>query len=96
MAHQNTPLLKASIGKTAFKCGKLHCTCIKGPPHSAYYLSYRKEGKTHTVHIPKELVKTVSAGCRNWKAALKKLESSTHQWVQSQLQAYRNRKKDKS
>ncbi len=94
MKLKSLPILKASLGQTSFKCGKPRCICIKNNLHTAYYLSYRMDGRTYTVHIPKELVKTVSEGCQNWKRMLKNLEKTTHQQVQSLLQSYRNRRKD--
>jgi len=85
---------KASLGATQFKCGKPNCRCVKGKKHSAYYLSYRLDKKTHTVHIPKELANQVSAYCRNWKQHQRSLEKSTHKAVQTLLTQYHKRKKD--
>lgn len=93
MKPKKSLILKASLGQTAFKCGKPHCLCISKGLHTAYYLSYRLDGKTYTVHIPKGLVKTVSEGCLNWKRMLKSLEKATHQQVQSLLQSYRKQGK---
>ena len=95
MKSKKSLILKASLGQTSFKCGKPRCLCTRNALHTAYYLSYRMNGKTYTVHIPKTLIKKVSKGCQNWKHMVKDLEKATHQSVQALLQSYRTQGKSK-
>jgi len=93
MQKNTTTYLKASIGQTHFKCGKKNCRCTENKLHSAYYLSYRKSGKTFTVHIPQELVKNIQLLCKQWKLINKEIESNTHKTIQELLKSYRNKRR---
>lgn len=86
------PLIKGSIGETHFKCGKKNCICSQGKLHSAHYLSYRRDGKTHTVHIPKPLIPEITKHCNNWRKFNKQIEKQGHNKIQSILQKYKNKK----
>jgi hypothetical protein len=87
------PMLKASIGKNHFKCGKINCSCSRGILHSAHYLSYRHDGKTHTVHVPKTLVKEITELCTKWRRFNRKIENNSHQQIVKMLSSYKNKKK---
>lgn len=87
------PLLKASLGRTAFACGKPRCTCTRGKPHTANYLSYRKAGKTYTVHVPKHLAEKVGLWCKNWKGLQRFLENETDKNIKEFLVSYHTRKR---
>ena len=87
------PMLKASIGENHFKCGKKNCACYRGILHSAHYLSYRQDGKTHTVYIPKTLVKEITELCTKWRRFNRKIENHSHEQIVKMLSSYKNRKK---
>lgn len=87
------PLLKASLGRTTFSCGKQRCTCTRGKPHAAFYLSYRKAGKTFTVHVPKHLADKIGGMCKNWKGLQRFLEKETDKAIKELLASYRNKKR---
>jgi hypothetical protein len=89
------PILKGSIGETHYKCRTRNCKCKSGSPHSAFYFSYRKAGKTHTVHVPKELVKDVQNLCKAWKEILGQAEDFTHLTISSILKNYKDKRKPK-
>ena len=86
------PMLKASIGENHFKCGKTNCTCTRGLLHSAHYLSYRLDGKTHTVYVPKSLVKKISEVCKKWISFNVEIEKHSHEQIVELLSSYKNRK----
>lgn len=90
------PLVKGSLGWTRMKCGNLRCKCAHGELHTACYLSYRKQGKTHTVHIPKALATKIEQYCDNWKKLKELLENQTNQIVMELLQKYRKTGKPKA
>ena len=87
------PMLKASIGESHFKCGKINCSCSRGILHSAHYLSYRQDGKTHTVYIPKSLVKEITDLCKKWRRFNNKIEKHSHEQIVKMLNNYKNKKK---
>jgi hypothetical protein len=89
------PILKGSIGETHYKCRTQNCKCKSGFPHAAFYFSYRKAGKTHTVHIPKELVKEVQNLCKAWKAIISQAEEHTHQAISGILKNHKDKRKPK-
>ena len=88
-------LIKGSLGWTKAKCGYPRCKCAKGELHTACYLSYRVTGKTHTVHIPKVLVKKVERYCWKWNIHKGALEQQTHELVTDLLRKYRKERKTK-
>lgn len=87
------PLVKGSPGWTSMKCGNPRCKCARGELHTACYLSYRKQGKTHTIHIPKALVGEIEQYCENWKKLRAVLEKQTEQVLLGLLKEYRAKQK---
>jgi len=87
------PFVKGSPGWTKMKCGNPRCKCARGELHTACYLSYRKQGKTHTIHIPKALTKKIEQYCGNWKKLKALLEKQTEQVLTDLLKEYRTNRK---
>jgi len=53
-------MLQGSIVKINTRCGKKGCRCERGEYHGlSHYLSYKENGKTQMVYIPKVLVPEV-------------------------------------
>ena len=48
-----------SVYQMARKCGNPRCRCARGEPHLSWYLSERKDGRTHLTYVgarvPREL-----------------------------------------
>lgn len=59
-----SPLIVASMVTIEKTCGKAGCRCAQGKKHLGHYLTYKEEGKTRTVYVPKDLVEEVSAWVR--------------------------------
>jgi hypothetical protein len=59
---QCKPLVAASLCKVNRRCGNLNCKCARGQFHTAHVLTYKVQGKTRTVHVPKDMVEEV----RGW------------------------------
>ena len=56
------PLVAASLCKVNRRCGNPNCKCARGQFHTAHVLTYKVQGKTRTVHVPKAMVEEV----RGW------------------------------
>lgn len=53
-------MLQGSIVKINSRCGKKGCRCERGEFHGiSHYLSYKAQGRTQMVYIPKSLVPEV-------------------------------------
>jgi hypothetical protein len=56
------PLVAASLCHRAVRCGNPKCRCASGAKHSSWCLTFKQQGKTRTVHVPRDLVEEV----RQW------------------------------
>jgi hypothetical protein len=74
-----SPVLAASFGSYTHRCGRPSCRCHHGGPlHTGQHLTFKEQGKTRSVYVPKELLPEV----RTWLAEhkrLKKLLREIHQ-----------------
>jgi len=53
-------MLQGSIVKLNARCGKKGCRCQRGEYHGvSHYLSYKEDGRTQMVYLPKEVVPEV-------------------------------------
>lgn len=69
------PVLAASLVRIAKHCGRLGCHCQRGRKHVGHYLTYKQQGKTHTVYVPHELLPEVQA----WIAEHRRLRRLTQE-----------------
>lgn len=61
-------LLAASLVELYSRCGKPSCRCRQGFKHGpAYYLSWREDGRTQMLYIPKSMLEEVRQGVGQWK-----------------------------
>jgi len=70
----NKPVIRGSLVKVYINCGRKNCKCQKGAKHLAYYLSYKKEAKTHLVYIPQKFLKDIREAIRIYKVLKDRLE----------------------
>ena len=56
------PLVAASLCHRAVRCGNPKCRCARGAKHSSWCLTFKQQGNTKTVHVPRGLVEEV----RQW------------------------------
>lgn len=56
------PLVAASLCQRAVRCGNPQCRCARGEKHSSWCLTFKRQGKTRTVHVPRDLIEEV----RQW------------------------------
>lgn len=56
------PALAGTLSQVRKRCGRPSCRCYHGEPHSAWHLTYKVQGRTRTVYVPKDLLDDV----RSW------------------------------
>ncbi len=59
--HARGPVLAASLVRIAKHCGRGGCHCQHGAKHVGHYLTFKQQGKTHTVYVPRDLLPEVKA-----------------------------------
>jgi hypothetical protein len=71
-----SPLLAGSLGLVYRPCGTRTCRCHHGgPKHAAYQLTFKDQGRSRSVYVPKDLVEEV----RQWLAAQRRLNQLLHE-----------------
>lgn len=72
----SSPVLAASFGTYTHRCGRPSCRCHHGGPlHSGQHLTFKEDGKTRSVYVPKALLPEV----RSWLAEHKRLKRLRHE-----------------
>jgi hypothetical protein len=67
-----TPVLAASFGTYTHRCGRPTCRCHHGGPlHTGQHLTFKENGKTRSVYVPKDLLPEI----RTWLAEHKRLKT---------------------
>lgn len=85
------PFLPASLNLTRTRCGNPRCRCAReGPIHETALLTWKEEGKTRTLHVPKELRDEVA----QWIAEWKKLKGLIEGMAEAQRQFLQTRKRN--
>ena len=64
------PLICGSIAKVKVRCGNPSCRCATGERHKSAILCKKVNGKSTSVHIPREMVEEVA----EWSAEYKRLK----------------------
>jgi hypothetical protein len=66
-----SPVLAASLASYTHRCGRPSCRCHHGGPlHTGQHLTFKENGKTRSVYVPKDLLPEV----RVWLAEHKRLK----------------------
>jgi len=72
----SSPVLAASFGQYTHRCGRPSCRCHHGGPlHTGQHLTFKENGKTRSVYVPKDLLPEV----RTWLAEHKRLKALLHE-----------------
>ncbi len=83
----SSPVLAASFGSYTHRCGRPSCRCHHGGPlHHGQHLTFKEQGKTRSVYVPKDLLPEV----RTWLAEhkrLRRLLKEIHQLTVALLRA---------
>jgi len=87
---QRGPFLPASLTVTRTRCGNPRCRCAReGPIHETALLTWKEDGKTRTLHVPRELRSEVAQWIEEWK----KLKRLIDAMAAAQRQFLQTRKK---
>jgi uncharacterized protein DUF6788 len=71
-----SPVLAASFGTYTHRCGRPSCRCHHGGPlHTGQHLTFKEQGKTRSVYVPKDLLPEV----RTWLAEHQRLKRLLHE-----------------
>jgi len=71
-----SPVLAASFGTYTHRCGLPSCRCHHGGPlHTGQHLTFKEDGKTRSVYVPKQLLPEV----RTWLAEHQRLKNLLHE-----------------
>ena len=79
------PLVAASLCQRRVRCGNPHCRCAQGEKHASWCLTFKQEGKTRTVHVPREMVEEV----RQWVKEHRKVKQLLAQISENSIQIIR-------
>jgi Family of unknown function (DUF6788) len=75
------PFLEGSLTITTKRCGRPTCRCVEaGPIHEAAVLTWKEEGTTRTLHVPRALRDEVAT----WVAEGKRLKDLSHEMTIAQ------------
>ena len=76
------PLVAASLCRRAVRCGNPRCRCASGEKHASWCLTFKHQGKTHTVHVPRDLVEEVRQWVKEYQRTKQILAQISDQSVQ--------------
>jgi len=65
-----SPFIAGSLAKVGVKCGNPNCKCASGERHEAWVLTRKEQGRTVTVHVPRDMVEEVA----RWVAEHRRLK----------------------
>lgn len=92
-AHQ--PILAASLVEIRRHCGNSRCHCLRqGSLHVGHNLTFKAEGRSRAVYVPKDLLKDVRSWIeehRRLKRLLQEISQLTLALVRSHVQHRRRR-----
>ncbi len=89
------PVLAASLALVRKRCGQPSCRCHQGGPlHPAHHLSFKEQGKTRTVYVPKDLVREVQSWVAEYQR-LKRLLAQINQLSLARVQTHSQHQKRK-
>ena len=76
------PLVAASLCQRAVRCGNPQCRCARGEKHSSWCLTFKRQGKTRTVHVPRNLIEEVRQWVKEYHRTKQLLAQISEQSVQ--------------
>lgn len=80
------PILIASLAEIERVCGKPSCRCQRGFKHRVCQLTYRDQGKNHSMYVPVDFVEEV----RSWIEEYHKLQTLLKEISQLSLMLVRS------
>jgi len=86
------PLVAASLCHRAVRCGNPQCRCAGGAKHSSWCLTFKRQGKTRTVHVPRDLLEEVRQWVKEYrrtKQIVAQISEQSVQIIRSYVRAHR-------
>ena len=68
------PVIGGSLAAVKVRCGNPNCRCASGDRHEATILCKKAEGKSASIHVPRDLVDEVRAWSKEHKRVKKLLK----------------------
>jgi len=63
------PMVGATLCRRMVTCGNSRCRCASGDKHESWCLTYKVQGRTKTVHVPRDMVEDVRGWVQEHKKA---------------------------
>ena len=79
---QTGPLVAASLCRRDVRCGRPGCRCAKGAKHTSWCLTFKHQGKTRTVHVPRDLLEEVRTWVKEYRRTKERVAQISEQSVQ--------------
>jgi len=89
-------VMRGSFAVVHLTCGKKGCRCQSGDRHEAYRFSYRVQGRSRSVSVPKRWAHQIEQRHEAWmalKAVLEELTDVQVQIFQAEMKMDRKRRK---
>jgi len=86
------PLVAASLCQRTVRCGNPQCRCASGAKHSSWCLTFKREGRTRTVHVPRDLLQEVRQWVKEYhrtKLILAQISEQSVQIIRGYVRAQR-------
>ena len=75
------PVVAASLCRRQVRCGNPNCKCAQGEKHASWCLTFKHQGKTRTVHVPRAMLKEVEQWVKEYRRAKQLLREISYQSV---------------
>jgi hypothetical protein len=79
------PLAAGSLVRVEVRCGRAGCRCARGRGHPAWYLTFKRRGRTVNVYVPKHRLKEV----RGWIRESGRLKELAREISELTVELYR-------
>ena len=76
------PKVAATLCERSVRCGNPNCKCAQGEKHAAWCLTFKHEGRTRTVHVPRALVPEVQQWVKEYRRAKRLIQAISYQSLQ--------------
>jgi len=76
------PMVAASLCERRVRCGNPNCKCARGEKHSSWCLTFKQEGRTRTVHVPRAMFQEVAQWAKEYRRAKHLLREISYQSMQ--------------
>jgi hypothetical protein len=76
------PVVAASLCERRVRCGNANCKCARGEKHSSWCLTFKHQGRTRTVHVPRAMLPEVKQWVKEYRRVKQLLQQISYQSLQ--------------